>query len=154
MYYGLIKKSHFEDMVMAVCDCLGHGKNKAAYNLIIETANTETNMGKTKDRSISNGHGITQIDEICYIDILSRTKSADIEKIKECFDIDIELTTFNDLRYNPLLSAIFTRLKYKFVPEEIPSNKKGRAEYWKMYYNTLAGKGTTEHYLKANSLWA
>lgn len=154
MYYGLVKKSHFEDIVMAVCECLGHGVNKTAYNLIIETARAETNLGKTEDKSVNNGHGITQIDKIGYDDILSRTRKTDKEKLKDCFGIDIDLTTFNDLRYNPLLSAIFTRLKYKLITDEIPSTKNGRADYWKKYYNTLAGKGTTEHYLKANTLWA
>ncbi len=150
MHYGLVKKSHFEDMVMAVCECLGHGKNKTAYNLIIETANAETNMGKTEDKSISNGHGITQIDKIGFEDIKARTRDKNKDMVYDSFGIDIDLVEFNDLRYNPLLSAIFTRLKYKFITEEIPSSKKGRAQYWKKYYNTYAGKGTPKHYLAAN----
>ena len=153
MYYGLIKKSHFEDMVIAVCDVLGHGKNKAAFNLIMETSYAETNMGTTPDTSVSNGHGITQIDEIGYRDVIARTRKEDKEKIYLAFGIDLGLVRFNDLRYNPLLSAIITRLKYKFIPEQIPADKKGRAKYWKKYYNTVAGKGTTKHYLEANALF-
>ena len=38
------------------------------------------------------------------------------------------------------------------INREASSNKtkEGRAKYWKAHYNTELGKGTVEHYLKAN----
>ena len=84
-------------------------------------------------------------------DIQDRVKESDRKKIKIELGIDLDLIGWEHLRYNPLLCVLFTRLKYKKVPEEIPMSLEGRAKYWKKYYNTVAGKGTVEHYIKANS---
>lgn len=67
------------------------------------------------------------------------------------FGIDIELVEWEHLRYNPLLAMLFTRLKYKLIPELVPKSIEARARYWKMFYNSKAGKGTVEHYLEVNS---
>jgi len=150
MNYGLINKLYLKECVEKVCDCLGYGANKNADELLLETAGAETLHGDAIDGTIGAGMGITQIDEIPFGDIQNRVKESDKSKVKDILGIDIDLVGWEHLRYNPLLCVLFTRLKYKKIPEVIPNSMQGRAEYWKKYYNTVAGKGTVEHYLKAN----
>jgi len=150
MYYGLINRNHLDDIAEAVCDSLGYGSNENANILLIETAGAETNMGNLKDPSIYAGMGITQFDKMPFYDIKTRTRHSDKTKILFDFDIVIDLVEWEDLRYNPLLSLIFTRLKYKLIPDVIPATLELRADYWKKHYNTKAGKGTVEHYMSAN----
>ena len=52
-----------------------------------------------------------------------------------------------DLIADPKLCFIFCRLHYLLRPEEIPLSLRGRAEYWKQFYNSMAGKGTVRHYM-------
>ena len=51
---------------------------------------------------------------------------------------------------NIALQVAFCRLKYRRDKDPIPTTKKARAAYWKKIYNTKLGKGTVEHYMKAN----
>ena len=55
---------------------------------------------------------------------------------------------------NIALQVAFCRLKYRRDSKPIPSKHKieAQAEYWKRVYNTRLGKGTTEHFLKANGV--
>ena len=45
------------------------------------------------------------------------------------------------------------RLKYRRDKHPLPSKDdlQGQAEYWKRVYNTELGRGTVEHFMKANS---
>jgi len=146
--YGLV--CDLKHIAVEVCHCLGNGSNNTAVKLLIETAGAETGKGTINDRTKLAGMGITQFDWIGFTDVLDRTRKKDREKILEYFDINIDWVRWEDLRYNPLLAMIFTRLKYKLIPEAIPSDIKARAYYWKVYYNTEAGKGTISHYLEMN----
>lgn len=49
---------------------------------------------------------------------------------------------------NDTIGALFARLHYLRVPERIPSSIPEQAHYWKKFYNTEAGKGTVEQYIK------
>ena len=151
--YGLISDKHLKDIAIAVCDCLGHGANTNAVDLLLETAGAETGRGQVKDYSVYAGMGITQIDELPFKDIKDRCRSSDKALIMHHLDIDIDLVEWTHLRYNPLLSLIFTRLKYKKVPEMIPLTVEGRSEYWKEHYNSTEGKGTLAHYIDANTTY-
>ncbi len=46
------------------------------------------------------------------------------------------------------LGVLFSRLHYLRMPGSIPDELTGQAFYWKKFYNTSAGKGTVEQYLK------
>ena len=147
--YGLINKNHLTASINAVVKCLGGSSDVS--RLLLETAGAETNRGQAKDNTKDAGMGITQIDYEPFKDILNRCRQEDKDKIYECFNINIDWVKWEELRYNVLLSIIFTRLKYKKIPEIVPDTIEKRAKYWKKYYNTEAGKGTIEHYMKANS---
>lgn len=147
MFYGLINKQQIYDAVDAVVNCLGGGDN--AKKMLLETAAAETAMGEAVDSSWWTGIGLMQFDEIAFIDVQQRTSKARKEQVLKCFGIDIDRVVHTDLRWSPLLSVIFARLKYQLVPGMIPSTQTERAAYWKKWYNSSLGKGTPEHYVSA-----
>jgi len=148
--YGLLNKTQLQQIALEVVTCLGNGSNNTAIKMLLETAGAETGRGVINDKTKLAGMGITQFDWVGFNDTLTRTRTKDKEKIDSYFGINIDWVSWEELRYNPLLSMIFTRLKYKLIPEPIPSDIKDRAKYWKKHYNTKAGKGTVEHYLEMN----
>ena len=148
--YGLISQEQLKHLAKAVCDVLGHGQHRKSVEMLIETAGAETKRGMIMDMSIGAGMGLTQIDELPFKDIKDRCRESDKTALKLYLAIDIDLIEWDHLRYNPLLALIFTRLKYKNITESIPERMSDRAVYWKKHYNTIAGKGTTEHYVNNN----
>ena len=52
---------------------------------------------------------------------------------------------------NIAVAIAMCRLKYRRDSEPIPKNLKQQAQYWKRVYNSELGKGTIEHFIKANS---
>ncbi len=150
-YYGLTDLKQLETIAIQVCECLGGGTNNTAINMLLETAGAETGKGTVIDGTKFAGMGITQFDGMPFQDVIDRTRQKHKDMIIEYFNINIEWVQWEHLRYNPLLAMIFTRLKYKLVPELIPNSLEARARYWKVYYNTEAGKGDVEHYLGMNA---
>jgi len=147
--YGLISKKELYDITDKVVECLGGGDNARA--LLLETASAETLCGEAIDDSWSVGMGVFQFDKIGFNDVKARTSKANANKVHKCFGIDINKVVYSDLRYSPLLGAIFCRLKYILVPKPIPADIQSRADYWKVYYNSVLGSGTVEHYI-SNSI--
>ena len=148
MMYGLIKCCSIREIAEEVC--LALGGNEDVVNILVETAGAETNHGLVKDTTKEAGMGLTQFDKMPFYDVRNRTSAANTQRVMDYFGIDIEWVEWEELRYNPLLALIFTRLKYKLIPEAIPKTLEGRAKYWKKWYNSLLGKGTIEHYIDAN----
>ena len=150
-YYGLTDEKELYIIVNEICKVLGNGGNNTADELLIETAGAETNKGLTKDNGIlTAGIGLTQFDKGSFEDTKKRSEKHR-DNIKDNLKVDINLVEWEMLAYSPFLALLFTRLKYKLIPEEIPSDIEGRAKYWKKYYNTIAGAGTITHYLKNNN---
>lgn len=53
------------------------------------------------------------------------------------------------MRSNLLLATFLVRVHYFRVVEALPLTLAGQAAYWKKYYNTPAGSGTTAQYIQA-----
>lgn len=150
IYYGLLSQNQLREMALKVCECLGNGKNNTAYNLLLETAGAETVRGGFFDSTKGAGMGLTQFDKMPWHDTHNRTSKNIKILVFNYFGIYLDYLEWEDLRYNPLLAMICTRLKYRLIAEEIPISIEDRAKYWKKYYNSELGKGTIEHYLSAN----
>lgn len=147
-YYGLKSKIQALSLAHQVCNVLGHGSHGYATNLLLETAAAETCLGLYQDPTPGGaGMGLCQHDAIAFKDILQRTPRRFIYLIDKHFGCDITKLKHTSLANDPLLSFIFCRLHYRLRPEPIPSSLRGRAEYWKQFYNSMAGKGTVTHYL-------
>lgn len=148
MSYGLVKTSHARDIARAVCDVLGRGSTNMGCTLLLETAAQETHLGQYRDPTpYGAGTGLCQIDLISFEDIKERTRSKHKEAILEAFGVDLDKVSYQELEHSPLLSFIFCRLHYKLIPEAIPVTLAARADYWKRYYNTSAGKGSALEYV-------
>lgn len=48
---------------------------------------------------------------------------------------------------NDKIGVLFCRLHYLRVADPVPYGLGPQADYWKRYYNTMAGKGTCQEYL-------
>lgn len=155
-FYGLAKKSHLREIIVEVCNTLGHGgPNNCAVDLMLETAAQETHCGQLRDSTPNGaGRGIFQIDPIAFNDIIQRTRSADATMVFNQFAVDIKTVRHDALDHSPLLSAIFCRLFYKLIPEAIPATLAERAAYWKKYYNTELGAGSVGAYINNATLYA
>ena len=148
MNYGYINKKEIEKQVDLICNCLGPA-NGNAKKLVIETAVAETGLGAISDKTIGAGIGLTQFDKLPFKDTKNRGMRFRT-KIKAELGVDIQLVNWDDLRYNPFLCLLFTRIFYLLRKPKIPATIEGRAAYWKKWYNTRLGKGTVEHYLNMN----
>jgi len=147
MQYGLTSQSHAKALAYDVVEGLGGGNS--VYCLLVETACAETLLGSYPDSHPDKwGVGVCQHDQINLIDIKRFLKKADDDLIHQRWGYLIKNIKLAHLANDPLLSFICCRLSYKRIPEAVPADLYGRALYWKEYYNTNAGKGTPEHYLK------
>jgi len=78
-----------------------------------------------------------------------------LEKVCEVMHIEpdtlLEMSD-EDLKHflwgNIIAGIVFCRIKYWRVPKRIPVDLEGMASYWKTYYNTEGGAGTTAHFLE------
>lgn len=149
IWYGLVDPDHIHDVALAVCDVLGHGKNHNALQLLKGTAAQETAYGSFRDPSeYGAGVGLCQCDPIAFYDVQARTRPHSRKAIAEHFGVDMDLVVHQELAFSPLLAMIWCRLHYKLVPEAIPMDVDGLGRYWKQYYNTNAGKGTTDEFVE------
>lgn len=150
MNYGLVNKQDAVAYAAAVCDVIGHGKNNAAVALLVETAAAETLVGDFPDPTpTSAGTGLTQVDQGTFEWLRTKYLGSNLAKnLLANFGVDLSRTIYQELRTSPLLAMIFCRLRYLAVNASIPDTREGRAEYWKKYYNTIAGKGTPTDYLE------
>lgn len=66
----------------------------------------------------------------------------------------LHLHILNLVRTWPRLACLFARLHYMRDPEPIPASLTAQAHYWKIVYNTVAGKGTAGAYMASWGKWA
>ena len=111
MNYGFINPKHIIEKAEKICDCIGHGKNGTAVEMIVETAIVETGLGAIEDKTIGAGMGLTQFDEKPFEDIKNRNMKLRSKILKD-LGVDISLVHWDDLRYNDFLALLFTRLHY------------------------------------------
>jgi hypothetical protein len=104
--------------------------------------------------------GICQIEPATHKDVLNRTEQKYptiynyiIERfypnsnLSRGFAFDDDIVCDDNLLYNDSYSIIIARMKYYLIPEKLPNDLQGLAEYWKKYYNTELGKGEVEKFI-------
>lgn len=151
MFYGLMLKEDAVVAARAVCEVIGNAPTREnAVALLVETAAAETLLGELRDPTMyAAGTGLTQVDKGTFDwlkGLYANTPTA--EAIQKRFNIDISRTQYQELETSPVLAMIFCRLRYLRAQGAIPDTLVGRAEYWKKWYNTSAGKGTVAGYIK------
>ena len=144
--YGVNSKDEVLEITKRVVSVFGGGDK--AVRLLLETACVETHLGTYPDRHPEKlGVGLTQFDQIALDDLQQRVRSRHRRLLKQEFGYSLNDIKLADLAYDATLAMALTRLKYLLVPEAIPTTVLGRAEYWKKYWNTSAGKGEVVDYL-------
>lgn len=149
MFYGLIDRHWAVPIAVAVCNVLGNGKFNNAALLLVETAAAETLLGDLRDPTERKaGTGITQVDEETFKWLKEKfTNKKEEAALKEAFGFTLSKVAYSELELSPLLAFVFARLRYRVVEFDIPTTLEGRAAYWKLHYNTDAGKGDESQYI-------
>jgi len=129
--------------------------SEEAVELLMGTAAQESHL--THRRQIGGGPalGYFQMEPATAEDIVFRylpLKDREFQKKVELAANEAVMSLTPDmlaqrLEDNVFLMVALARLKYYMVPEAIPKDLHGQAAYWKRWYNTPLGAGTTEEYM-------
>ena len=117
-------------------------------DMILETACVESNCGQYIKQINGPACGIFQIEPKTAKDI----KENFLKYRQEYLDIYNKLfipflSLEDNLMYNLAFQIFMCRMFYMRINKPIPKTRKERARYWKEFYNTKKGKGTTVDYL-------
>ena len=150
MFYGCSSQRELMSHIRRACDVISQRNVPVGVKMLSETCAAETGLCTAVDKYEPEGRGAFQFDSEGFKDTKSRFIGHYPEitdKILRELGINWASVEFEMLEYAPLLGAVFCRAKYYLVPYPIPLTRQGRAEYWKKWYNSTAGKGTPEHYM-------
>ena len=156
-YYGATNEKNINTAILIACSELSIKTIPQAVAMVEGTFCAETNFGKSKDGYFSEGAGLPQFDTVRYKDVFKYICThSSLINIFEDNGFDLEgLYSLPDygysiLNYSPLFSAFVCRAAYMMIPEPLPPqfDYQAQAEYWKKYWNSEAGAGTPEHYMR------
>ena len=122
----------------------------AVADFLVKIAATESCYGLNKKA----GNNIWQIDPPGFKDTQNLASHPGLQKkfdILKGNGIEWLSLTYEDIKTDKYLNCITARLYLGNKPGMIPTDLKGQAAYWKKYYNTVSGAGTTEEFIKKNS---
>ena len=153
LFYGLTTQEELRAHIRRACEIINPENVPVAMKFLLEIAAAETAMASIRDVHFAQGKGVFQFDSVGFEDVQSRTKESVRIRIIEDMALDILRHPFSCLDTSPLLCAVFCRLKIMLIPHPIPTVREERAKMWKKYYNSAAGKGTIEHYLKQSRIF-
>jgi len=144
----MIDKRQFRDMINEVTTYLGI-QNKTGTNLLMGTAAQESKLG-TYFKQIGEGPalGIFQMEPNTEKDIWENYLNYN-QKLKNKINTLLWTSGIKELQYNIAYQIAIARMQYYRHSEPLPKpdNIWGLALYWKKYYNTPLGKGTTEEFV-------
>lgn len=115
--------------------------SQAAENLLLGTAAQESAFGTYLRQLHGPAQGVFQMEP----DTLKWL----IEKYGTTYPDIIDMEP-QDLQEDLYLAILTARLRYRAIPEPLPpaGDLDGLARYYKKYYNTDAGAGTVEQFIK------
>lgn len=137
---------------------------EAVASLLLGTGATESGFTQRRQRNYSMAEnsgawGLWQTEEGSVQDNINRLKRDDLLR-KNCSlfllgheDMSGILNTSSHCLLRMIyswdrLAILMCRLHYFKFKAPIPKDLQGQAEYYKIYYNTMLGKGSSEKYLK------
>ena len=128
-----------------------------ALALVVRTGMAESGYRALKGYGEGNpAIGFWQIEPTTLYDMMRnylkyRKKYRDLlqDLAMELKGDDIEISVLSNLA----VQAALCRLHYRRDKYPLPSwdDLEGQASYWKRVYNTVEGRGTVEHFMKANN---
>jgi len=119
--------------------------------LVVATAMAESGVFFIQQIGRGPARGFFQMEPVTHDDIWERYLSrqpALLNNLKALIMRDMDL--HDQLRGNHFYAAAMCRIFYLRFKEPLPEagDWQGMAAYWKKYYNTHLGAGTTEGFLK------
>jgi len=126
----------------------------SAVNLLLGTAAQESRLGTyVKQLGCGPAVGIYQVEPNTYYDITNQIelyKTPLKEKILEVCNFQ-RFPVAEELISNIKYATIITRLYYMRIKDPLPIHNdiEGMARYWKKYYNTVLGKGTSDEFIRS-----
>lgn len=125
----------------------------ASVNLLLGTCAQESHMG-TYIHQLGNGPacGIYQMEPFTHKDLWKNFLGGKLNlssKIRslmsDCDKADQDKALITNLAY----ATAMTRVFYLRIKESLPqaNDIEGMAKYWKLYYNTVKGKGTEHEFI-------
>lgn len=142
--------------ILQEADTISLGKVKyyspQAEELLMGTAAVESALGYYIEQIKGPAKGIFQMEPTTEQDIFDNYLAyrEDIRDVVQYFS-DGMFDYGHEMRWNLAYQIIMCRVHYLRVPVPLPSSMdiEGQANYWKSFYNTSLGKGTTAKYLAA-----
>lgn len=129
--------------------------SKSAVSLLLGTAAKESNCGYyLKQLEGGPAAGIYQMEPTTFhsiIDDYLMYRPLLSGKVCKAVGVtDLGQLKFERLIYDLKLATIMCRLRYSWIPEELPKHDDipGLAAYWKKYYNTKDGSGTITEFIE------
>ena len=153
-------KTEVRELIKDACNRLNHGNtiydSPQAVELLIGTWAVESNGGKYL-RQIRGGPALSawQIESATFQDTITRCWPVQRYVLNVSAGVQaISINDFEKIETNHILAIQIARLKYFLGPGEIPQSMTGQAAYWKVFFNTRFGKGTTEKYIEKYQKYA
>jgi hypothetical protein len=151
----MIDKDQLRDIIIKPTLIMLAKYSESAVNLLLGTAAQESAMGTflvQKGIGFNGGIGIYQMECKTYHDTYLRAVESTVSmktKFKLFFGYEgkpLAARLASDLQF----ATAMARLYYAQVQEPLPDKDdiEGLANYWKKYYNTSLGKGTTDEFTR------
>lgn len=136
-------KAQFKDLIERTLKEIGL-YSEGAVLLLLGTAAQESKFGSYL-RQMGNGpaRGAFQMERATFNDLVNR--------FHKRFPA-ISYFSFEQMEWDLRAAIIMARIKYFSIPAPLPGadDLKGRAAYWKQYYNTPLGSGTETEFIKSS----
>ncbi len=148
-------KNQMKDIIAEVLAMLenqtGIPKTNEAVNLIYETGMAESGYRALVQKGGGPAISFFQIEPATGRDIFNNYVEFRQPLVEALINFGLDPMNLDFcIKTNIAIAICMCRFHYRRVPSAIPKTKSGRAKYWKVHYNTMKGKGTTEHYMEAN----
>lgn len=143
-------KQFLERVIKPTLVFIGHD-SKAAQQLLLGTALTESNLTHISQIPVPIARGFFQVEKPTHDDYWNGYLERNQRLRDKVLDLmNTGMGDFEQVEGNMYYAAALARVHYLRIKEAIPQagDIEGMARYWKKYYNTHLGKGTVEHFLK------
>ena len=120
--------------------------SRDAEELLIATAAHESHLGEYLHQEVGPALGIYQMEPSTYEDIFRNYLYYRKSLLVQIINI---ATYAEDLMGNLYYATAMARVHYLRVPEKLPKydDIEAMSFYWKIYYNTEAGRGTEKQFI-------
>lgn len=122
-----------------------------AEELLVGTMAHESKGGTYVVQKNGPAKGIFQMEPATHDDIWDNfiNNNSELKGKIEVFLNAFHVHTSEMLTYNLKYACIMCRIDYFRIKQKLPmkDDLESQAKYWKLYYNTLGGKGTVDEYM-------